>query len=47
MEAVGGFACIGHCEIDTKVNTAYVDEKYHITEEYHGRIDKDAENQSL
>lgn len=23
MEAVGGFACIGHCEIDTKVNTAY------------------------
>ncbi len=23
LEAVGGFACIGHCEIDTKVNTAY------------------------
>ncbi len=44
LEAVGGFKCIGHCEIDTKVNTAYVDEKYHITEEYHGRNYKGTEN---
>lgn len=23
LEAVGGFECIGHCEIDKKANTAY------------------------
>ena len=24
LEAVGGFECIGHCEIDKKANTAYL-----------------------
>lgn len=47
LEAVGGFECIGHCEIDKKANTAYVNEKYHITEEMHERNDQGSEDSSL